>query len=179
MKPRDVSHEVVESVSGDAARAVEIDAAQTLHDVGVIRYLEIRHDGLAETLDLDVFAVVPADGHAVIYYIRDREHNFADRCGKLGFLRLKLGKTLGSGIDLCFCRLCLILLALLHQRADLLREAVAVRAKLVRLGLRTAALDVELDHAIDKLKLAILKLLLDVLLDDVRIFAQKFNVYHN
>ena len=70
-------------------------------------------------------------------------------------------------------------LALLHQRADLLREAVAVRAKLVRLGLRTAALDVELDHAIDKLKLAILKLLLDVLLDDVRIFAQKFNVYHN
>ena len=46
MEPRDVAHKIIEAVSGDTSRAVEVDAVEALHDLRVIGDLKIRNDRL-------------------------------------------------------------------------------------------------------------------------------------
>ena len=64
MQAGNVAQQVVEAVAGDAACGVKVDAVEALHDVHVVRDRVVGHNGLAEALDLDVMAVVGADGHA-------------------------------------------------------------------------------------------------------------------
>ena len=74
MQARHVADEVVEAVAGHAAGAVQVDAAEAFHDVGVVRDLEIGHDGLTEAFELDVFRVVLSDGHGGVDDVRDDHH---------------------------------------------------------------------------------------------------------
>ena len=83
MKPRDIAHKIVKAVSGNAPRGVKVYAAEALHYLGVVGYLVIRHDGLAEFLQLHILAVVPSDRHIVVNYIRNGHHNFGYAGGKL------------------------------------------------------------------------------------------------
>ena len=178
VQARDVAHQVVEAVAGDAARGVEVDAVEALHDLGVVRHREVRRDRLAVTLDLDVLAVVAADRHARVDDVRDRHHDLEDALVELLLLRLRREQLVGLRLDLRLDLLGLVALALAHQRADLLRELVARGAQAVRLLLRLPLLHVELDHLVDERELAVLKLLFDVFADRIRIFSQKFNVDH-
>ena len=63
MKSCDVTHEIIESVSGYLSCAVKVDAVELLHDVNVIGYLKIGNNGLAKFLYFYVLAVVLADGN--------------------------------------------------------------------------------------------------------------------
>ena len=139
---------------------------------------------LAETLDLDIAAVVRADGDARVDDVRDQQHDFVDALLVLLFKFLEFGEAVGVGLDgrldlFGFLKLARVLLRLTHQHADLLRKGVAAGAQLARLGDGGTVLGVELDDLIDEGELFALELLLDVFLDQIGIFPQEFHIQHN
>ena len=178
MQARDVAHQIIEAVTRNAACSVQIDTVEAFHDLRMIRDLEIRNDRLAETLNLDVFAVVFADRHAGVDDIRDRHHDLEDLLIELFFFSLCGDELIRLCLDLCLDLLSLGLLTLAHQCTDLLGELISGSAQAVGLLLRSAFFGVQLDDFIDKRKLRVLELFLDILADNVRIFSQKFNIDH-
>ena len=177
----DVAQQVVEAVAGDAACGVKVDAVEALHDVHVVRDGIVGHNGLAEALDLDVMAVVGADGHAGVDHLGDRVHDLLDLGLQLGLLGLQLLQAVSLGRDLLLDFLGLgslggVFLGLAHQRADLLGQLVAVCAQVAGLTDGGAVLGVKRDDLIDERQLGVLELFPDVFLDSVRVFTDKTNV---
>ena len=86
----------------------------------MIRYLKIRHDRIAEALDLDIMAVVGTYRNAVIDYIRDQEHDLSDLCLKLRLLFFKLGEARSALGDLFLHFFRLGALTVCHKNAYLL-----------------------------------------------------------
>ena len=171
MQSGDVAHQVVEAVARDLSRRVEVDAVESLHDVGVIGHLKIGHDRLAEALDLHVLAVVLADGDFLADDLRNLHHDLGDLGGQLCLLCFQLLELFRLTVDLVFQRHAFLALALRHQLADLLGDLVAVGAQVVCLLLCRAALRVQRDHLVDERQLAVLKFLFDVLFYRVGIFS--------
>ena len=170
MESGNVAHEVVETVAGDVACGVEVDAVEALHDICVVGNLKIGNDGLAEFLDLDVAAVVGSQRNGGIDDLRDQHHILAD---DLVSFSLDLVKLVQAAVvsDLCLDGLGLFLLALLHQAADLLGDLLFLGADLIRLLLGCAALGIIFDDLVHERELGILEFLLDVLSDGVGIFS--------
>ncbi len=183
VQPRDVAHQIIKAVAGDAAGGVHVDAAEALHDLRVIGDRKIGHDGLAEALNLHVGAVVRADRHGGVDDVGDVQHQRADARGAVLLQLFQLLKPLGVGLHLGLDLLGLgelgrVLFRLTHQHADLLGKAVAAGAQLAGLGDGGAVLRVELQHLVHHGQLVILKLFLDVFLDDLRIFPDKLDIQH-
>ena len=76
MKKRDFPHQVIKTVSGDTAGAVEIQAAELFHDFRMIRNLEIRHLRLSETLNLHILGVIFPNRNGRIDDVRNDHHGF-------------------------------------------------------------------------------------------------------
>ena len=95
-----VANEVIEAVAGDAACGVHINAVEALHNLGVIGNIEIGDDGLAEALDLNVCAVIRADGDGRIDDVRDGQHDLMDTFCVVLLKTLKLGEPVGLRLDL-------------------------------------------------------------------------------
>ena len=126
MQSCDIAHQIIESVSGYLSCAVQIDAVETLHNLGVVRNLEIRNYRLAVTLNLYVLAVVFPDRYTRVNNVRDSHHVLQDLLIQLFFLLGKLCQTVCLCSYLLLNFLCLFLLALAHQRADLLGQLVTL-----------------------------------------------------
>ena len=183
VQPRDIAHEIVKTVAGDAARGVEIDAVKALHDLRVVRDREIRHDGVAKALHLNVAAVIRAERHARVDDLRDGEHDLVDLRLKLGLLLLQLGEPRGLRGDLRLDGLGLgelgrVFFRLSHEHADLLRQGVALGAQIRCLVDGGAVGLVERDHLVDERQLRVLKLFADVLPNELGVFADQSNVNH-
>ena len=78
VKPRDIAEQIVKAHARDASGGFLVDAAEALHNVHMVGDFKIGHDGLAEALDLDVAAVVRADGNGRVNDVRDHIHDLAD-----------------------------------------------------------------------------------------------------
>ena len=81
MNSCDVTHQVIESVSGYLSCCIKVDAVETLHNVCVIWNLEIRNNRLAKFLDLYVAAIVFSDWNGRINDVRDGHHNLGNLLG--------------------------------------------------------------------------------------------------
>ncbi len=170
MKPRDVSHQVIKAVSGYLPRAVQIEALETLHNLCMVGNLKIRRHRLAIFLHLHVLAVIFANRHGRVDDIRNCHHDFRDFLLQLSFHLLKLGQTLSSCIDFGLYFLCLFLLALSHQGANLLGKLLAVGAERIGFLLGLPRLCVQLDDLIHQRQLAVLELIADILFHHIRVF---------
>ena len=157
VQARDVADEVVEAVAGHAAGAVQVDAAEALHDVGVVRDLEIGHEGLAETFQLDVFRVVLSDGHGGVDDVRDDHHSLQEFFLHADFLGGELVDARGVAGHFRLDLFGLIFLALPHQLADLLGDGLAFGAESFDLGLDLAVALVELQDLVDEREFAVLE----------------------
>ena len=173
-----ITLEVIEAVAAGTAGAVQINAVQALHNIYMIGDLIVGNQRLAELFQLHIFAVVLTDRHRGIDHLRNDHHSLLDLGFQLGFQSFQLFHLLthGSGTGLYF--LSLVLLALSHQAADLLGERVAFTAQAVCLGLCLTVLLVEFQHLIHQNELLVLELLLDVLLDCVRICSDELDIQH-
>ena len=125
--------------------------------------------------------IIRPNGHAVVYHLRDAEHDGAQLLLQLALLGFKRGKALGVGLDLrldCLglCQLGGVLLRLAH--AHLLGEGVAGRAQLVGLGDGRTQARVVVYRLVNKRQLGVLKLLAYVLAHGLRVLAHKFDVQH-
>ncbi len=178
MQARNVALQVIEAVSAGAARGIEIDAVQALHDVDVVRNLPFRHDRLAETLVFDVFAVVLADRNGRIDDLRNHEHALADFGGVFLLVLLQLRQLVLHFLDLRLDLLGLLALAPGHHAADLLAQLVALGAQIVRALNRLAVLLVQLQHLVHQRKLRVLELLFDVLANQFGIRADQIDIQH-
>ena len=171
MQSCDVAHQIIEAVARYLSRGVEVDAAELLHDIGVVGHLEVGHKRLAETLDFHVLGVVPADRYGGRDHLRNLHHDVRHLRAQLGFLFLERRELLRLSGDLLLERHRLFLLLLRHQHSDLLGDLVSVGAQVIRLLLCRTALRVKRDDLVYQSELVVLELLLDVLLDRVGIFT--------
>ena len=183
VKSRDIAHQVIEAVAGDAPGAVQIDAVKSLHDLCVIRDLIGRNHRIAVFCQLYVAGIVGTDRYGGIDDIGDEHHILEDDLVGFLFDGIQLGQPVRHPVYLRLDRIDLrllggVLFGLPHQRADLLGELLALRAELVGLLLCFAALLVVLYYLIHHRKLCVLKLLADIFLYDLRILSQKLNVDH-
>ena len=188
VQPGDVAQQIVKAHTGDAAGGILVDAVEGLHDIDVVRDLKIGHDGLAEALDLDVMAVVRADGDGGIDDVRDHIHDLAQLVLGLGLLLFELGAAVVVGLDLGIIfldlllelgLLCLVrLFELAVERPVGLRELIAGGLQLLAFLLGRALLRVEADGLVDERQLFILELFPDVFADCIRIFPQKSDIDH-
>ena len=184
VQTRDIAHEIVKTVAGDAARGVKIDAVKALHDLRVVRDREIRHDGLAEALHLHIAAIVRAERHAGVDDLRDGEHDLVNFRLELFLLLFELGQTRRLRGDLRLDGLGLlkfgwVLFRLAHEHADLFRQGVALCAQVRRLVDCGAVGLVKLDHFVDERELGVLKLFADVFPNQIGVFADQSNVNHD
>ena len=186
----DVAQQVVEAIAGHAACGVHINAVEALHDLGVVRDGEIRHDRLTEALSLDVVGVVRADGYAGVDHLGDGVHDLLNAFSQLCLLGFQLchlvGVSLDSGVvgvdlslQLGLLGLVVALLQLAEQRTVGLAQLVAGSLQGLDFLQALAVLGVLLDDFVNEGELCILKLLLDVFLDRIRIVADKFDVKHD
>ncbi len=176
-----VTHEVVEAVAGNAACGIHIYAVELFHDLSVIRNLIIGSYGLAEALDLNICAVIGADGNGGVNDVGDVHHEDADALRVLLLKLLKLCETVCICLDLSLDLLCLfklgrVLFCLTHQHTDLLGKSVAAGAELACFGYGCSVLGIELKNLINHRELCILKLLLDIFLDYIGIFSDKLDI---
>ena len=84
VKSRDVSGQVIETVARDSSGSVHVYSVERFHYLRMVGNLEIRDCGLAESLYLDVAAVIRPDGDGGVYHIWDLQHYSADFFGQLG-----------------------------------------------------------------------------------------------
>ncbi len=176
MQSRDIAHQIIEAVSGDASGGIQINAGKAFHDLGVVGDRIIRYNGLAVTFYFHVLGIVFPDRDGRIDHLGDDHH----LCFDLFFDFLLSGgqfiDPVGILRDLCLDSLGFFLLPLLHEAADLLAELVAVCTQRFHFTLDLAVLAVECDDFIDQRKLGILEFLSDVLFDQFGIFPDKLNV---
>ena len=171
VKSCDIAHQIIEAVACNASCAVEVDTIQALHYLAVIRDLKIRNYRLAVAGYFNVLAVVLAYRNRRINDVRNGHHDLLYLLGKLLFLLLKRFKLIGELLYLSLCLLSLVLLALSHEAANLLGNAVSVGSEGVAALLSLAELCIQLDNLINQRKLAVLELLLDVLLNSVGVLS--------
>ena len=181
VQPRDIAQQVVEAVAGHAACSVHIDAVEALHDLGVVRNGEIGHHRLTKALCFHVVGIIRADGHAGIDHLRDGVHDLLNACGQGLFFLFQLSHLVGIDLSLQLGLLCLIgaLLQLAEQGAVGLAQLVAGSLEGFHFLQACAVLGILLDDLVHQRELCILKLLLDVFLDSVRVFTDKFDIKHD
>ena len=179
MQPCDVSREIVEAVAACSASSVKVDAVQTLHDVNVVGNFKIGNNRLAETLYLNVLAVVLADGNGGVDDVRDDHHSLFDLFLQLALLHLELGQLFAEELDLSLYLLGFLFQALGHKAADLFRECVSLCAVFVALGLGCAEFLIESNDLIDEGQLIVLEFLLYIFFDELRLGTEKFDVKHS
>ena len=178
MQTGNITLQVVEAVAGGAACSIEVDAVERLHNINVIRNLEIRNDRIAKLLNLNVLGIVLADRNGRVNDVRDDHHTVLDFLSEGLFVLLELGHLVGHSLYLGLDLLSLFLLTLGHQTADLLGLLVALCTQLVTAGLGCTVLRVKLDDLVNHRDLLVLELLLDVFLYRIRIGADKFDIQH-
>ena len=178
MQPGNIPHQVIEAIAAGLAGAVQINTIQPLHDVHMVRHLEIRHLGLAEALQLHILAVVLADGHTVINDVGDHQHPLADFRLQFFFLLLQGCQFIRHGGDLCLYLLGFFLLSLGHQAANLLGQGLALVPQAVSLLASFPVFLIEGNHLIHHGQFGILKLFADVLFDLLRVITEQIDIQH-
>ena len=178
VKSREITHQIVKSVAGDLACAVQIYAVETLHDLRMVRYLEIGNHRLAELLYLYILGIVLAYRNRRINDVRNDHHILFDFLLQLSLQRLQFCKPCCYLCNSRLGSLCLVLHALGHELTYLLADPVLLGSEIVRLGLRLTRLGIQLDHLIDQRELLILKLISDILLYYLGIFPHKSYIQH-
>ena len=126
-------------------------------------------------------AVIGTDRHAGVDHLRDGVHNFLNFCLQLVLFGFQLLQAVRLRGDLLLDFLGLgglggVLFGLAHQHTDLLGQLVAVGAQVAGLTDGGAVLGIQTDDLIHQRQLAVLELFADVLLDKLRVFADKTNV---
>ncbi len=119
MKSRDVSHEIVETVSGYLSGAVKIYAVKAFHNVRMVRNLKIGNNRFAVFLHFHIFAVIFSYGNRRVDYVGNSHHDFFDFFLNFFFF---LCKFIYSGRIFCnfgFYPLGFFLFTLCHKTADL------------------------------------------------------------
>ena len=175
----DVTHQIVKAVACHLAGALQVDACEALHDLGVVGDLKIGGQGLAVALDLHVLAIVLADRNGGIDDVGDDHHAGADLFGQALLQLLQLGQTGGRLGHLALGGFSLLEALLSHQGADHLGLAVAVSSEGVCLSLGGAKLLIQSNDLVHQGQLAVLELLADVLTNHIGIVSQKLNVDHS
>jgi len=176
VQPGNIPPQVIKAVAACFARAVQINAAEALHNLHMIGHLIFRHTRLAKALQLYVFAVVPADRDGWINDIGNHQHALTDLGGELVYLRIQAAHLLRHIRDALFCLLRLFPLPLCHKRTDLLADRVTLAAQIFAARACSTAFFIQLDYLVDQRYLFLLKLFSDILLDKLRIGPQKFDV---
>ena len=106
----------------------------------MIRDLVGRDDRLAETLVLDVLAVIFTDRDRIIDDVRDHEHDLSDLLGELLLFDIQSCHLVGHSCNLLLRLFGFFLLALSHQHTDLLTDRISLGSQVFHAGLRFAEL---------------------------------------
>ena len=143
MKSRNVTHKVIKALACDFAGGFFINTVKQLHNIGVVGNFKVNLGLLAVLLNFDIFAVVLADGYALVHNVRYFHLDIKHLGCKLGFLfleSLKLGSLLAYQL---FHSLGFVSFALTHKHAYLLAYLITVGAKLVSAAVSIAFLIVK------------------------------------
>ena len=146
--------------------------------------LKVRGHRLAEALDFYIITVIRANGHRGIDDIGEDHHDLPDLLLQLALFGLQSSQLVSLGFHLGFDGLRLlelagVLLSLAHEHTHLLAEGVALGAELTGTGNGVPVLLVQGQDLVNQGQLCLLELVFDVLLDDVRIVPDEFDIQHS
>ena len=176
MQSCDVSHQVIESVSGNFSCTVKVDTVERFHDFCMVWDFKIRNNRLTEAFDLYVFAVIFSDRHRRIDDVRDNHHVCFQFFFYFSFFCGKFVDTISTCCYLTFYFLCLFFFTLFHQAADLFGQFVSFCTQSFYFLFDLTVSLVQLQYFIYQRQFFILEFISDILFYNFRIFSHKFNV---
>ena len=176
MQTCNIAHQVIEAIAGYFTSAVQIDAMQIFHNFGMIGNVKFRNHWLAKALQLYVLAIIFTDRNTGINNIGQSHHDLFHFLRQFGFHLLQLCQACRSLGHLLLHLLSLFLQALRHQTTDLFRDLVTVCTKIICLLFHLTAFGIQLNYLINHRQFAILELIANILLNDLRIFSDKFQI---
>ena len=176
MKACDITHQIIESVTGNTSCAVKIDSIKILHDICMIRNFKIRNNRLTKFLNLYVLAVVFTDRYRRIDDVRDYHHIFQKLFLNLFFSLRKFLNTSSRCSNLFFDLFCLFSFSLAHKSTDLFGDLVSLSTESLNLLLNLSVFFIKFENLVNQLQFAVLELIADILLYNLRILSHKLNV---
>ena len=181
VEPGDVAHQVVEPAAGYPAGGVQVDAVEPLHDIGMIRHLELRHRRRTEPLHLHVGGIVGPDGHGGVDHIGDHQQDLMDFGSVLALQLFQLGQPVGPRLDLGLDFFGLgqlggILFGLAHEHTDFFTQSVAGGPQLAGLGDGRAVFGVQVQDLVHQGEFFLLELIDNILFDCVGVVSDKTDI---
>ena len=176
MQSCDVSEQIIESVAGDAAGRIEIDAVERLHNFRVVRNFKIRNNRFAKLLNLNILTVILANRNTWINNIRNDHHTLINLLCNLCLFCRQFIQLIRIFCHLSFHRLGLFLFALSHKSTNHLGILLAKCPQIIRSLLCLPALLIQFNDLIYHRQLTVLKFILNILLYYIRIFSQKLDI---
>ena len=176
VKSCDITHKIIESVSCHISGSIQIYTVMLFHNLSMIGNLEIRYHRLAELLNLDIFRIILTDRHTRIDDIWDYHHPLFNLFGKCNLLLFQSLEFLSLSCDFSLYLFSLVTLSLSHQRTDLFGPFIPCISNIIRFLLYIATFFIILDNLVDKRKLFLLELFLDIFLNYIRILSYKFDI---
>ena len=144
----------------------------------MVWHLKIGNNRLAETLYLDILAVVLSDRHTGVDDVRYDQHPFTYLSLVGRFVLFKLLQLCADSRYLSLDLLGFLFHSLAHETTDLLGHYLSLVSQLVTLCLGSSELSVKVEHLVDQHQLFVLELLSDVFLNELRLRANKFDIQH-
>ena len=185
----DVSHEIIEAVSGGSAGGIHVNAVEAFHDLGMIGNLIVRHHRVAEALNFDVAAVIRSERNGGIDDIRNEEHALVNLIGIFRFQLLQLRQTLVIGFDSSHVRVdfgldggLFLFRGLFHlseERTVCLAQFVFLGAQVAGFGNGGAVFRIQVNDLVHQRELCILIFFPDVFLHEFRILPDKSDIQHS
>ena len=176
VQSRNITHQIIETVSGNLSGSIQIDTVELLHDLSVIGNLKIRNNRLTVTGNLHVLGIILTDRNRRIDDIRNGHHQLQNTLGQLLLLLRKLLQSLSISSNFLLHCLSLLALALSHQLTDLLGQLIAGSLQIVSSLLSLTTLCIQLDHLVYHGQLVVLEFLLNILFNNIRILTDKLNI---
>ena len=128
VKSGNIAHQIVETVAGYLSGAVQIDAVEFFHNLGVVGDFEVGNNRFTVFLNFHILGIVFTDGYRRIDDIGNGHHDLCDLFFQFGLCAFQLGQTGSISSNLCFYFLSFFFFALFHQTADLFGQSIFFRS---------------------------------------------------
>ena len=171
VKPCNIPHKIVKSVSCYFPGTVQIKTVETLHDFRVVRNFKIRNYRLTVFLNLYIFRIIFANRHRWVNNIRNGHHYGFDFFFYFSLLSRQTLYGFSIGCNFLFYLLCLFFPAFLHKTANHFGDFISFCSQSFHFFFNVTIPFIQLNDFVYKQQFAVLEFIFNILFYNIRVFS--------
>ena len=171
MKTCNISHQIIETISGNLSCTFKIDSVEFFHNFCMVWDFKVRNNRFAKFFNFDILAVVFTDRYRWIDDIWDNHHIFFDFCFNFFFFSRKFFHTGSVFLNFFLKLFCFLFFAMSHACTDFFGNFIFLSTECFYFAFDFTVSLVKFDYFIYKWKLFILEFFLDVFFYNIRVLS--------